>query len=172
MVNRIPLTLTLSPKGRGNKSPYEGSGCKGVGFAVRTVILSTVLVVSAYRSTFNSSAFGAEESDYYRIVSVATSQARTESRSKNWKPAPEGLALEISGMTVLDDDRIAVAIRKGEVWILGGVYDEPPRNVTYKKFASALHEPLGLLKRGDAFYSRTANGTHTDAGPHGRRRGR
>lgn len=95
----------------------------------------------------------ADESDYYKIVSVSTSEARTDSRSKNWKPAPEGLALEISGMTVLDKDRIAVAIRKGEVWILGGVYDEPPKNVTYKKFASALHEPLGLLKKGDAFYT-------------------
>ncbi len=126
-----------------------------VGSAVRTIILSAVFVISAYRSTFNSSAVAAEESDYYRIVSVATSQAKTDSRSKNWKPAPAGLALEISGITVLDDDRVAVAIRKGEVWILGGVYDEPPKNVTYKKFASALHEPLGLLKVGDAFYRRS-----------------
>ncbi len=67
---------------------------------------------------FSSASFAAEESDYYRIVSVATSEAQTDSRSKNWKPAPDGLALEISGMAVLDDDRLAVAIRKGEVWIL------------------------------------------------------
>jgi hypothetical protein len=95
----------------------------------------------------------ADESDYYRLVSVATSEASTDSRSKNWKPAPDGLALEVSGLTVLDDRRVAVAIRKGEVWILDGVYDDPPNNVTYHRFAAALHEPLGLLKHGDSLYT-------------------
>jgi glucose/arabinose dehydrogenase len=95
----------------------------------------------------------AEESDYYRLVSVAVSESNSTSRAKNWKPAPQGLALEVSGLTVLDDRRVAVAIRKGEVWILDGVYDDPPKNVKYRRFASALHEPLGLLKHGDAFYT-------------------
>ena len=85
------------------------------------------------------------EDDYYRLISVSTSQAQTDSRAKTWKPAPDGLALEISGIAVLDDHRVAVAIRKGEVWILDSVYDDPPSNVTYHRFASALHEPLGLL---------------------------
>ena len=95
----------------------------------------------------------AAEKDYYRLLSVATSKAPTESRSKNWKPSPEGLPLEISGMTFLDDQRLAVAIRKGEIWILDGVYDEPAVNVTYKRFANALHEPLGLLQHDGALYT-------------------
>lgn len=95
----------------------------------------------------------AADGDYYRLLSVATSQAPTESRSKNWKPSPEGLPLEISGMTFLDDQRLAVAIRKGEIWILDGVYDEPASNVTYKRFANALHEPLGLLQHNGALYT-------------------
>lgn len=95
----------------------------------------------------------AAEKDYYRLLSVATSKAPTESRSKNWKPSPEGLPLEISGMTFLDDQRLAVAIRKGEIWILDGVYDEPVVNVTYKRFANALHEPLGLLQHDGALYT-------------------
>jgi hypothetical protein len=98
-------------------------------------------------------AYGQSEDDYYRLISVATTQAQTDSRSKNWKPAPSGLALEISGMDLLDDHRLAVAIRKGEIWILDGVYDDPPQNVTYRKFATALHEPLGLLKHDDALYT-------------------
>lgn len=95
----------------------------------------------------------AEESDYYRLISVATSEAPTDSRSKHWKPAPGDLALEVSGMAVLDDQRVAVAIRKGEIWFLDGVYDDPPDSVTYHRFASALHEPLGLLQVGDVFYT-------------------
>ena len=91
----------------------------------------------------------AEEADFYRLVSIQTSRA-SDSRSPNWKPAPRDLALEVSGLSALDDDRLAVAIRKGEVWILSGVYDDPPENVAYHRFANGLHEPLGLLKRGDA----------------------
>ncbi|MEM8670738.1 MAG: hypothetical protein AAGG48_24640 [Planctomycetota bacterium] len=94
----------------------------------------------------------AEEDDYYRLISVSTSAAQTDSRSKNWKPAPNDLALEIGGMDFLDDGRLAVAIRKGEVWLLDGVYDDPPSDVTYHRFASSLHEPLGLLNhQGDLY---------------------
>jgi hypothetical protein len=93
------------------------------------------------------------EADYYRIVSIHTSRASTDSRSKTWKPAPKDLALEVSGLAVLDDNRVAVAIRKGEIWILGGVYDDPPRQVEFKKFATGLHEPLGLLWHDGAFYT-------------------
>lgn len=95
----------------------------------------------------------AVENDYYRLISVTTSASPSHSRSKNWKPAPEGLALEVGGLAVIDDQRVAVAIRKGEVWFLDGVYDDPPKNVTFHRFAQALHEPLGLLKIGDVFYT-------------------
>lgn len=63
------------------------------------------------------------------------------------------MALEVSGIAVLDNGKIAVTIRKGEIWILDGVYDDPPDNVTYHRFATALHEPLGLIKIDDAFYT-------------------
>jgi hypothetical protein len=95
----------------------------------------------------------ADEEDYYRLITISASKAPTASRSKNWKPSPEGLPLEISGMTVLDDSRLAVAIRKGEVWILDGVYDDPPENVQYHRYATALHEPLGLLLHNGDLYT-------------------
>lgn len=112
-----------------------------------------VLVLFSLVISGEQAAFAEGEDDYYRLVSIMTPKAQTESRSKNWKPAPGDLVLEVSGMAVLDERRVAVAIRKGEIWILDGVYDEPPKNVTYKKFASALHEPLGLLWKDDSFYT-------------------
>ncbi|TWT55375.1 DUF7133 domain-containing protein [Allorhodopirellula solitaria] len=93
----------------------------------------------------------ADENDFYRIVSIAVAEA-SDSRSPHWQPAPDGLVMEVSGLAALDDSRVAVAIRKGEIWILDGVYDDPPANVTYSRFASALHEPLGLLWHNDSFY--------------------
>jgi len=115
---------------------------------IRIVVLSGLLL-----SAVGAFADKPIEDDYYRLISVSTSEAPTTSRSKQWKPAPGGLALEVSGLEVLDDRQVAVAIRKGEVWILDGAYDDPPSNVSYHKFASALHEPLGLIKQGDIFYT-------------------
>ncbi|TWT89205.1 DUF7133 domain-containing protein [Neorhodopirellula pilleata] len=88
----------------------------------------------------------AGEDEYYRIVSIATPATATDSRDPNWKPADDGIALEVSGIAVLDQQRVAVAIRKGEVWILDHVDQEDPSKVTYHRFATALHEPLGLLR--------------------------
>ncbi|QGQ23586.1 hypothetical protein F1728_13270 [Gimesia benthica] len=113
--------------------------------------LLTLLCLTSVLTANN--AYAESEDDYYRIVSIMTPKAQTESRSQNWKPAPGDLVLEVSGIAVLDDQRIAVVIRKGEIWILDGVYDEPPKNVTYKRFATALHEPLGLIWKDGAFYT-------------------
>jgi len=94
-----------------------------------------------------------KESDYYRVVTIASSKAPTVSRSKYWKPAPKGLALEVSGIAILDEDRIAVSIRKGEIWIIGGLSGTDGSEITYRRFASALHEPLGLVKRGSSLFT-------------------
>ncbi len=117
------------------------------------VNISSCTILLAVCTCVTLTTLTGEENDYYRLISVTTSESPTKSRSKNWKPAPDGLPLEVGGLAVLDDRRIGVAIRKGEVWFLDGVYDDPPKNVTYHRFASALHEPLGLLKHGDVYYT-------------------
>ncbi len=129
------------------RSLATGFGITDLSLRRRTNLLLLAILLAL------SGAIRAEESDYYRIVSILTPKARAESRSKNWRPAPEGLVLEVSGIAILDARRIAVAIRKGEVWILDGVYEDPPANVRYRRFASALHEPLGLIWHGDSFYT-------------------
>ena len=76
----------------------------------------------------------ATENDYYRLTTV---------------PFPKELKLEVSGMAALAGDRMAIAIRKGEIWIAEKLSTGKP---IYKKFASGLHEPLGLaLHKGDLY---------------------
>ena len=95
----------------------------------RAVVLAIVLTVAT--------AAGQSEDDYYKMVTL---------------PIPKDLKLEVSGLALLPDGRVATAIRKGEVWIAGNVYDDPPTDVTYRQFASGLHEPLGLAyKDGDLY---------------------
>ncbi len=85
----------------------------------------------------------------YIVQDVLTASSPSASRSTSWKPG-DGIALEVSGMDFLADGRLAVAIRKGEVWLLGGVLEPALDRVGYTLFASGLHEPLGLLREGDS----------------------
>lgn len=113
-------------------------------------VVATLVTLCSCFVAFNASA---NENDYYRIVTIATSQADTQSRSKYWKPAADDLVLEVSGIATLPDAGVAVTIRKGEIWIIDGCYDDPPENLKYHRFAQALHEPLGLAYRDGKFYT-------------------
>lgn len=94
-----------------------------------------------------TSAFAANSD--YEILNILTANSPSASRSADWKPG-EGIALEVSGMDWTADGKLAVAVRKGEVWLLAGVLSGDPAKVTYKLFASGLHEPLGVLRNGDS----------------------
>jgi glucose/arabinose dehydrogenase len=54
--------------------------------------------------------------------------------------------LEASGLAFLTDGRLAVATRKGDVWLLSQLDAASPAEVAYQRFATGLHEPLGLIE--------------------------
>lgn len=76
------------------------------------------------------------EDDYYRIITI---------------PVPENVKLEIGGLAVLPDGRVAASTRRGEVWMIGNPYLKGDGKPSFSRFASGLHEPLGLLYRGKDF---------------------
>jgi glucose/arabinose dehydrogenase len=94
-----------------------------------------------------------EENSYYKLVTVMAPEAVRDSRDTGWKPPPDGLMLEVSGITQLPDGRLAVATRKGEIWLVGGADGDPPGDVRTHRFASGLHEPLGLEWRDGALWT-------------------
>lgn len=79
-------------------------------------------------------ALAAGEEDFYRMATIAV---------------PDGIKLEVSGMDTLPDGRIGVATRKGEVWIIDNAYGEA--EAKFHRFASGLHEPLGLIWNSGSF---------------------
>jgi Azurin len=81
----------------------------------------------AERLVGSPAALIAQEDRYYHRVSL---------------PIPEHIALEVGGLLAVDN-RLLVATRRGELWWVDGAYEEIPRP-TYSRFASGLHEPLGL----------------------------
>lgn len=75
-----------------------------------------------------------KEEDFFKILKVT---------------APEGTLLEVGGLTTLPDGSLGVATRRGDVWI---VENPTSRKPYFRKFASGLHEILGLTYKDGALY--------------------
>ncbi|TCK82628.1 plastocyanin/azurin family copper-binding protein [Albibacterium bauzanense] len=84
---------------------------------------------SINNSTANDTVKIYTENDIYRLSTV---------------PIPQGLLLEVGGMTFLPSGSLAVSTRRGEVWIIDNTSMKDRRQPTYRLFAQGLHEPLGL----------------------------
>ena len=75
------------------------------------------------------------EMDFYTIKTIAI---------------PHDVKLEVGGIAVMPDGRIAASTRRGEIWIIQNAYGNGTTHFT--KFASGLHEVLGLAYKDGAFY--------------------
>lgn len=62
-------------------------------------------------------------------------------------PTPEGEVMELGSIALLPDKRVAVASRRGDVWICEGAYEKDLSAVKWTKFAEGLHEPFGMFWR-------------------------
>jgi cytochrome c551/c552 len=84
-----------------------------------------------------NSAFAQEtpkEEDFFKIMKVAT---------------PEGIILEVGGLVNLPNGDLGISTRRGDVFIVENPTSSRPY---FKKFASGLHEILGLAYKDGAFY--------------------
>ncbi len=78
------------------------------------------------------------ESDYYIIRNV---------------PAPDGVILEVGGLALKPNGKLAVATRRGEIWSIGNPSLENGQAPYYTKFAEGLYETLGLQYRDGSLYT-------------------
>lgn len=78
------------------------------------------------------------EEDYYKLITL---------------PVPEGVELEVGGLTMLPNGNIAAATRRGEVWVVENPYMEGRVRPHYRLFARGLHEALGLAFHDNALYT-------------------
>lgn len=86
---------------------------------------------------FSGNVFGQEspkEEDFYKIVTL---------------PVPEGVLLEVGGVEMMPNGSVALATRRGEIWIIDNPTSVKPY---FRKFASGLHEVLGLMYKDGSFY--------------------
>lgn len=66
-------------------------------------------------------------------------------------PIPPEIYLEAGSFEVLPDDSLAIGTRRGDIYIVSGVFSDPPKP-EYHKFASGLDEVTGLGWKDGGFY--------------------
>lgn len=76
----------------------------------------------------------AKEEDYFKIMRV---------------PSPEGILLEVGGLCTLPNGDLGISTRRGDVFIVQNPSSQRP---FFKKFASGMHEVLGLAYKDGALY--------------------
>ncbi|WP_411826287.1 hypothetical protein [Luteolibacter sp. AS25] len=84
-----------------------------------------------------SSLFAQTQSDFYTREEI---------------PLPDGEIMEISSLALMPEKKVAVATRRGDLWICSGAYGDDLSKVTWKKYAYGLHEPLGMFYRDGSLF--------------------
>ena len=81
------------------------------------------------------------------LLGAAVAQAATQSDyyDRQEIPLPEGEVMEIGSIALMPDKKVAVTTRRGDLWICEGAYGDALSKVKWSKFASNLHEPLGMF---------------------------
>lgn len=105
------------------------------------LILAGLLIIQTFTSFswhLTPPAKTPTEDDYYKIITL---------------PTPEGMLLEVGGMTTLQDGRVALCTRRGDVYIVENAEMANGAQPRYKLFATGLHEPLGLASKDNALYA-------------------
>ena len=67
-------------------------------------------------------------------------------------PLPPGEVMEGSSIAIIDKNKVALGTRRGDVWICDGAFGDDLSKVVWSKFATGLHEPLGMAYRDGWFH--------------------
>ena len=68
-------------------------------------------------------------------------------------PIPEDIYLEVGGIEILPERRIAVSSRRGDIYIVEGAFTDDPSDDKWTPWAIGLHEVLGLAWKDGALYA-------------------
>lgn len=101
----------------------------------KLIITCILLLGIGLKTSIAQSTAVQSEMDYYTLKTIAI---------------PQDVKLEVGGIAVLPDGRIAASTRRGEIWIIQNAYGTGTAHFT--RFASGLHEVLGLAYKDGAFY--------------------
>ncbi len=97
----------------------------------------SILLLAISVGVFGQKPAPKTEQDFYEIKTL---------------PIPQDLYLEVGGLATMPDGRLAVSTRRGEIWIVENPYQKDSHQTNFRRFASGLHEILGLAYKDGVFY--------------------
>lgn len=96
--------------------------------------LSAVVLIACMFTQTAGAQESAKEEDYFKILKVSS---------------PEGTLLEVGGLTLLPNGDLGISTRRGDIFIVENPTTAAPY---FRKFASGLHEVLGLVYKDGSLY--------------------
>ena len=124
------------PRARIASATCDGASLRAVACGV--ALLHAAPALAQAQQPPQESAIAAREAEYYRISTVAV---------------PEGVVLEVGGLETMPDGRLAVATRRGDVWLIENPGSTDGGRPHFSRFAQGLHEALGLAYRDGSLYA-------------------
>ena len=116
----------------------------------------TVYVAPELPGAWSPKLRGQLERDFPRVVPAAKSGAEVRAEAEHYRlvtlPIPNEIVLEVGGLAFRPDGKLLVCTRRGDVWLISNPEAENPSYVAYKRFATGLHEALGLHVDGKDVY--------------------
>jgi glucose/arabinose dehydrogenase len=100
-----------------------------------TAPLSVAMLAACSTALGQAGGPRAVDDEYYRLIRF---------------PMEERIVMEAGALELLPDGRLAVATRRGEVYLVDKPLTENPEDANFSLFAGGLHEVLGLAWRGNS----------------------
>src|SRR5438045_7238397 len=102
-------------------------------------LLIALLLAAVFPSEAANKKSGASsaEAEYYKMTTI---------------PIPQGVVLEAGALQVLPGNKLASSTRLGDIYTIEGAFGSPLGEVKFTKFASGLHEVLGLAYKDGWLY--------------------
>jgi hypothetical protein len=97
-----------------------------------------ILLIIAHSGSLLLAQNPAEETAHYPIVDI---------------PIPGHIVLEVGGIEILPDKRIAVSSRRGDIYVVEGAYTDDPADDKWTPWAVGLHEVLGIAWKDGWLYA-------------------
>lgn len=104
---------------------------------MKNLLLLVVLLVTVPAMGQDAEPAKPVESDFYKILKFTL---------------PEKEVLEVGAAEPLPGGKVAVATRRGEIWIVDNAYAADPKEAKITRFAHGLHEVLGLAYKDGWLY--------------------
>lgn len=112
----------------------------------RSLLETLAAILIASHLALSAASTAEREAEYYPLKTI---------------PVPEGVVLEAGGIAVLPRQRLAVSTRLGDIYFVDGAFEKSPSQPKFQRFASGLHEVLGIFPGRDGWLYATQRGEIT-----------